>query len=147
MLRGKGIKAMIFSSPLPNLGARQLEPKKLDAGVLRIRLSSIDLLPNPGLLLLLTQLGLEILLRLLLILLLTPLPLPILIILIVLLPRILPNGLVRLHIDVLQPVGLDLVLDVAPELGFVPLLVVVRQRLHVLGHVAAEDVLAQSFRV
>ena len=85
------------------------------------------------------RLGLVLLLRLLLS--------TLLVVIVGLLERVLADLLVRVRVQLLEPVGLDLVVDVALELALVPLLVVVRQRLHVLGHVAGEDVLAQRLGV
>lgn len=65
------------------------------------------------------------------------------VVLVVLLPRILADRLVRLLVEFLQPVGLDVVVNVPLKLRFVPLLVVVGQGFHVLGHVPAEDVFPQ----
>lgn len=65
------------------------------------------------------------------------------VVIVILLPRILANGLVRLLVEFLEPVGFDVVVDVPLKLRFVPLLVVVRQGFHVLSHVSAKDVFAQ----
>lgn len=66
---------------------------------------------------------------------------------VVLLPRVLADRLVRLLVEFLQPVGLDVIVNVPLKLRFVPLLVVVGQGFHVLGHVPAEDVFAQRLGV
>lgn len=52
-----------------------------------------------------------------------------------------------LGIELLKTIGLDLVVDVALELGLVALLIVVGEGLHVLSNVATEDVLAEGLGV
>ena len=53
----------------------------------------------------------------------------------------------RLGVQLLEPVRLNLIINVTRELRLVALLVVVGERLHVLSDVAREDVLAQGFGV
>lgn len=69
------------------------------------------------------------------------------VVVVVLQPRVVADGLVGLLVEFLQPVGFDVVVDVALELRLVALLVVVGQRFHVLGHVPAEDVFPQRLRL
>lgn len=64
-----------------------------------------------------------------------------------LLEGVLTDGLVGLGVEVLETVGLNVVLNVLDELAVVALLIVVGQSLHVLGDVATVDVLAESLRV
>jgi hypothetical protein len=54
---------------------------------------------------------------------------------------------VDLRVELLKTVSLEVVIDVAAELGLVALLIVVGERLHVLGNVATEDVLAEGLGV
>lgn len=65
----------------------------------------------------------------------------------VLLEGVLPDGSVGLGVEVLEAVGLNIVVDVLLELGLVALLIVIGKGLHVLSDVAAEDVLAEDFSV
>lgn len=64
-----------------------------------------------------------------------------------LLEGILTDLLVRVLVQLLQSIGLYLVIDVALELGLVSLLIVIGQGLHVLGNVSSEDVLAEGLGV
>lgn len=50
-------------------------------------------------------------------------------------------------VELLKTVSLNVIIDVAAELGLVALLVVVGKSLHVLGDVAGKDVLAESLGV
>ena len=52
-----------------------------------------------------------------------------------------------LLVQLLQSIGLNLIVDVALELGLVALLVIVGKSLHVLSDVAGEDVLAESLGI
>lgn len=52
-----------------------------------------------------------------------------------------------LLVELLESIGLDVVLDVAVELRLVTLLIVVGEGLHVLGNVTGEDVLAEGLGV
>jgi hypothetical protein len=127
------------------LGQRKAVLKKDEAGDKTS--SSILKLANLGLdtldLLVLGHFLVAVLERLLLVLLLGLL----LACLVVLFQRVLSNGLVRLLVHFLEPVRLNVVVDVAGELRLVALLVVVGKRLHVLGDVASEDVLAEHLGV
>lgn len=64
-----------------------------------------------------------------------------------LLERVLADLLVDVLVELLKTVGLNLVVNVALELGLVTLLIVVGKSLHVLGDVATHDVLAESLGV
>jgi len=66
---------------------------------------------------------------------------------VVLLEGILANGRMRCSVHLLQAVRLNIVVDVLLELALVPLLIIIRQRLHVLGNVATENVLLQDVGV
>ena len=61
-----------------------------------------------------------------------------------LLEWVLTDSLVGLSVELLQSISLNLVVDVALELGLVSLLIIVGKGLHVLSDVAAEDVLAEG---
>jgi hypothetical protein len=54
---------------------------------------------------------------------------------------------VRVLVELLKTVGLDIVVDVATELGLVALLVVVGEGLHIFSDVTTEDVLAEGLGV
>lgn len=64
-----------------------------------------------------------------------------------LLPGVGADGGVGLGVEVLEAVGLETVVNVLLELALVALLVVVGQSLHVLGDVAAKDVLLEDLGV
>jgi len=64
-----------------------------------------------------------------------------------LLPGVLADLLVGLLVELLKTIGLEVVVDVARELGLVALLIVVGEGLHVLSNVAGKDVLAKSLGV
>ena len=103
----------------------------------------MDLLLDGLLALLVCELLLAVLEALLL-----PLFLALLVTLVLVFPeRILADRLVGFGVQLLQAFGLDVIVNVAGELALVALLVIVGQRLHVLGHVAAEDVFTQSLGV
>ena len=109
----------------------------------RLSLELLDLLLDALLLLLLGELGRPELEGLLL-----PLLLGLLLArLLVLLPRVLTDGLVGLSVNLLQTISLNVIIDVAAELGLVALLIVVGERLHVLGNVTSKDVLAEGLGV
>lgn len=63
---------------------------------------------------------------------------------VILLEGVLADGGVGLAVQLLQTIGLDIVVKVLDELGLVALLVIVGQGLHVLGDVATEDVPAEG---
>lgn len=119
-------------------------PSLVQADDLRLGLYSLNLGLDPLHLLLLAHLARAILLALCLPVILALAPF---LGLVVLLPRVLADGLVGLLVHLLEAVGLKVILNVLRELALVALLVVVGQRLHVLGHVAAKDVLTQRLRV
>ena len=50
-------------------------------------------------------------------------------------------------VELLKTVGLDVIVDVAAELGLVALLVIIGKGLHVLSDVAGEDVLAEGLGI
>ena len=106
----------------PKLGNASLHP------LLALLVREADLLVLEGLLL---PLGLALLGRVAL----------------VLLVGVLADGLVGIAVELLEPVGLDVVLDVLGELALVALLVIVGEGLHVLGDVAAKDVLLEGLGV
>lgn len=64
-----------------------------------------------------------------------------------LLEGILTDLLVGILVELLKTVGLNVVVDVALELGLVALLIVVGESLHVLSDVTGEDVLAEGLGV
>ena len=64
-----------------------------------------------------------------------------------LLERVGTDGAVCLGVDILQTVGLEIVVNVLVELLLVPVLVVVGKLLHVLGNVATENVLLERLAV
>jgi hypothetical protein len=66
---------------------------------------------------------------------------------ILLLVGVLTDLLVGILVELLKTIGLEVVIDVAGELGLVTLLVVIGEGLHVLSDVAGEDVLAESLGV
>lgn len=76
-----------------------------------------------------------------------PLILGLLVVALLLLPGVLTDLLVGILVELLKTLGLDVILDVAVELGLVALLIVVGEGLHVLSDVAAEDVLAEGLGV
>ncbi len=110
---------------------------------LHICLNSCNLRLDPLHLLLLGQLRRPVLLALL-----CPMLLAFLLTsLLILLPRILADRLVSRRVHLLQPVSLDVIVDIPLELALVALLVVVSKGLHVFHHMPAEDVFAQGFGV
>jgi hypothetical protein len=64
-----------------------------------------------------------------------------------LLEGVLTDLLVGILVELLKTVGLNVVIDVALELGLVTLLIVVGKSLHVLSDVTGEDVLAEGLGV
>ena len=64
-----------------------------------------------------------------------------------LLEGVLADGSVGLGVEVLKTISLNIVLDVAVELGLVALLIVVGEGLHVLSDVTAEDVLLEGLGI
>ncbi len=64
-----------------------------------------------------------------------------------LLERIRTDGGVGLGVQVLDAIGLDVIIYVLLELTLVTLLVVISQSLHVLGNVTGEDVLAENLAI
>lgn len=76
-----------------------------------------------------------------------PLVLGLLVVGLLLLPWVLTDLLVGVLVKLLKTVGLDVIIDVAAELGLVALLIVVGEGLHVLSDVTAEDVLAESLGI
>lgn len=76
-----------------------------------------------------------------------PLLLGLLALTVLLLEGVLTDGLVGLGVEVLETVGLNVVLNVLDELAVVALLIVIGQSLHVLGDVATVDVLAESLGI
>jgi hypothetical protein len=76
-----------------------------------------------------------------------PLVLGLLVVALVLLPGVLTDLLVGVLEELLKTVSLEVVVDVAAELGLVALLIVIGKGLHVLGNVASEDVLAESLGI
>lgn len=66
---------------------------------------------------------------------------------IVLLPWVFSDGGMGLGVELLQAIGLEVILNVLCELRLVSFLVVVGQSLHVFGNVTGEDVLAESVGV
>jgi hypothetical protein len=101
-----------------------------------------DLLLDALLLLGLAELGAPVLLRLGL-----PLVLGLLVVALLLLPWVLTDLLVGILVQLLETVSLNVVVDVAAELGLVALLIVVGEGLHVLGNVTSEDVLAEGLGI
>ena len=67
--------------------------------------------------------------------------------LIILLPGVLADLLVGFLVKLLKTVGLDVIVNVAGELGLVALLVIIGEGLHVLSDVTGEDVLAEGLGV
>lgn len=57
------------------------------------------------------------------------------------------NGRVDLLVHLLESISLNLIIDVALELGLVTLLIVIGEGLHVLSDVSTEDVLAEGLGV
>lgn len=57
------------------------------------------------------------------------------------------DGGVNLLVELLESIGLNLIIDVTLELGLVALLIVIGEGLHVLSDVSSEDVLAESLGV
>jgi hypothetical protein len=101
-----------------------------------------DLLLDALLLLGLAELGAPVLLGLGL-----PLLLGLLVVALLLLPWVLTDLLVGILVQLLETVSLNVVVDVAAELGLVALLIVVGESLHVLGNVTGEDVLAEGLGI
>lgn len=64
-----------------------------------------------------------------------------------LLEGVFTDGLVGLGVEVLETVGLNVVINVLLELGLVALLIVIGEGLHVLSDVAAEDVLLEGLGI
>jgi hypothetical protein len=64
-----------------------------------------------------------------------------------LLEGVLADLLVCLLVQLLQSIGLNLIIDVALELGLVSLLIVVGKGLHILGDVTTKDVFAQGLGI
>lgn len=64
-----------------------------------------------------------------------------------LLEWVLTDGGVDLLVELLESVGLNIVIDVALELGLVALLIVIGEGLHVLSDVTTEDVLAEGLGI
>jgi len=103
---------------------------------------SLDLLLDLGLTLGLGELVVAVLLGLLL-----PEVLGLLLLTLDLLEGVLTDLLVGILVELLKTVGLNVVVDVALELGLVTLLIVVGKSLHVLSDVTGEDVLAEGLGV
>ena len=116
---------------------------KKEARSTSLRSELLDLLLDALLLLLLAELGGPVLEGLLLPLLLGLLGTGTLL----LLPGVLADLLVGLLVELLKTIGLDVIIDVAAELGLVALLIVVGKSLHVLSDVAGEDVLAEGLGI
>lgn len=103
---------------------------------------SLDLLLDLGLTLSLGELVVAVLLGLLL-----PEVLGLLLLTLDLLEGVFTDLLVGILVELLKTVGLNVVVDVALELGLVALLIVIGKSLHVLSDVTGEDVLAEGLGV